>query len=36
MFFNLPFGNAHVMREVSGRAARAGEHLHDLLSDGQV
>jgi hypothetical protein len=36
MFFNLPFGNAQAMREVSGRVAGAGQHLHDLLPDGQL
>jgi hypothetical protein len=36
VFFNLPFGNAQSMREVSGRVAGAGQHLHDLLPDGQL
>jgi hypothetical protein len=35
VLFDRPFGDAEAMREISGRAARAGEHLHDLLSDGQ-
>jgi hypothetical protein len=36
VFFNLPFRNAQAMREVSGGTARTGEHLHDLLPDGQL
>jgi hypothetical protein len=34
VLFHRSFGDAEAMREVSGRAARAGEHVHDLPSDG--
>src|SRR5205807_7366726 len=35
MLFDLPLGDAEAVREVSGRAARAGQHLDDPLPDGQ-
>jgi hypothetical protein len=35
MVFNLPFGDCQAMREVPGGTARTGEHVHDLLPDGQ-
>jgi len=36
MFFNLSFGNAQAVREVSGGTPRAGNRLHDLLPHGQL
>jgi hypothetical protein len=35
MLFDLPLGDAEAMREVTGGTARTGEHVHDLLPDGQ-
>jgi hypothetical protein len=35
MFFNLPFGNAQAVRKVPGGTPRAGDRLHDLLSDSE-
>ena len=36
MLFDLPLGDAEAMREVPGGTARTGEHLHNLLPDGQL
>jgi hypothetical protein len=36
MLFDLPLGDAEAMREVPGGTAGAGQHLHDLLPDGQL